>query len=520
MSQPLTVRNLTAATIYLNCIETFEDLNLPQSRASTFTFASGNTTSTTPCSPQLGRHAQSFDQRYIKIELRPFESYTLGAQGNNPDEEIQSSILLTKTLRLTVEILGGERYRIDTNPMYTQKAAQSVIPLTPNPATVLGALFHPAKPASHLTIHTSHSHDLSKWMSYLPSTLPLSALSIPGTHNSHAHYRALPSVRCQVVPVQSQLENGIRFLDIRVQPSHATDASKKDLYLVHGAFPISLTGTKYLEPILETCYEFLAQNPGETILISLKREGVGNSTDELLSQILERHYVSPNRSRWYTGDKIPYLGDVRGKLILVRRYMLDDKVKRQSEDGNGDSDSGYGLDATEWPYNSTHAIHGPFCVQDFCEVLHPSSITDKLKYSNEHLVRSAQCTAFIPGVNTDVKNPVPSGPLYLNFLSGSNFWRIGCWPGSIAKVVNRGIEEWICMGHHLDRPIDTPAEPGKMKDGGGGENGLGNVVRKANQGDGCTGVVVMDCVGEGGDWDLVKLIVGMNMGVAMKAEAR
>lgn len=33
----------------------------------------------------------------------------------------------------------------------------------------------------------------------------------------------------------------------------------------------------------------------------------------------------------------------------------------------------------------------------------------------------------------------------------------------------------------------------------------------------CTGVVVMDVVGEGGDWDLVRLVVGMNLGVLKKA---
>jgi 1-phosphatidylinositol phosphodiesterase len=30
--------------------------------------------------------------------------------------------------------------------------------------------------------------------------------------------------------------------------------------------------------------------------------------------------------------------------------------------------------------------------------------------------------------------------------------------------------------------------------------------------------VIMDRVGDGGDWDLVRLIVGMNMGVLLKIE--
>ena len=41
-------------------------------------------------------------------------------------------------------------------------------------------------------------------------------------------------------------------------------------------------------------------------------------------------------------------------------------------------------------------------------------------------------------------------------------------------------------------------------------------MRRKGEGDGGTGVVVMDVVGDGGDWDLVKLVVGMNMGVVQK----
>ncbi|KAF2797602.1 1-phosphatidylinositol phosphodiesterase precursor [Melanomma pulvis-pyrius CBS 109.77] len=510
MASPLTVRNLTPTSISLKGIQRFEDPNSLQSKPSAFSFASNTTTSLSPTAPQLGEHAQTFNHQDLDVNLAPFESYTLEPLDPGSDGNDSSPTLATKILRLTIETPQGERYRIDANPTYTQKASHSFTPLTPNPSSSYTALYHPANPTPHLTIHTNHLHNLSKWMSTIPSSLPLSALSIPGTHNSHTYYRALPSVRCQYVGVKTQLENGIRFLDIRVQPSHATETSKKDLYLVHGAFPVSLTGTKYLEPVLQTCYDFLSDNPSETILVSLKREGVGNSTDEQLSQILERHYIAPNAAKWHTNPAIPYLGAVRGKLVLVRRYTLHSDALPSPSLSPRDEDGGYGLDATTWPYNTTNALHGPFCIQDFCEVLHPSSISKKLQYSNEHLVRSAECTAFIPGVNTDVANPLPAGPLYLNFCSGSNFWNVGCWPDRIAKVVNRGLEEWICMGHHLVQPVNSPANPGTTDVVDCAESGG---VRRAKDGDGGAGVMVMDCVGEGGDWDLVMLIVGLNMGV-------
>ncbi|KAF2735228.1 PLC-like phosphodiesterase [Polyplosphaeria fusca] len=507
MNAPLTIRNLSPAALVLKGIERFEDPNSQQSRPTAFSFASANTASLSPSTSQLEEHTHTFKQQSIHVRLLPFESCTLTPPGLQEDAGI-SSTLSSANLRLTIEVSGGERYRIDTNPSYTQKASQKFVPLAQSPSHHLTALFHPSKPIPHLSIHSNDSWDLCKWMSTLPSSLPLSSLSIPGTHNSHTYYRALPSVRCQNVSVKSQLENGIRFLDIRVQPSHATDASKKDLYLVHGAFPISLTGAKYLDPVLKACYDFLEQNPSESVLISLKREGVGSSTDELLSQVLEQHYITPNQDKWYVASKAPYLGDVRGKLVLVRRYTLHEDLKASPED------HGHGLDATQWPHNSTHAMHGPFCVQDFCEVLHPDTIPQKLQYSNEHMIRAAECVAFVPGINTDKTNPVPSGPLYLNYLSASNFFRRSCWPENIAKVVNRGIEEWLCMGHHLEDPLTTPAEPGRTSTDVATEA----TVRKAKRGDGSTGIVVMDCVGEGGDWDLVKMIIGMNMGVRLKTE--
>jgi 1-phosphatidylinositol phosphodiesterase len=310
------------------------------------------------------------------------------------------------------------------------------------------------------------------------------------------------------------LENGIRFLDIRVQPAHATDVGKKDLYLVHGAFPVSLTGPKYLEPILNMCYDFLAAHPSETVLVSLKREGVGSATDEHLAQVLETHYLAPNASKWYTGTSIPYLRDVRGKLVLIRRYNAAEPPVPTSMSSSTDKTGG--LDATAWPHNATHALFpspsSTFCLQDFCEVLIPDIIPTKVRHCNDHLVRAAECIHHIPGVNTDTKNPVPPGPLHLNFLSASNFWKRTCWPDAIAKIINKRMEEWICEGHHLEVPETTTRHPEVTSDGQGGRE----VVKRAKSGDGSTGVVVMDFVGENGDWELVRLIVGMNMGILLK----
>ena len=506
----LTIRNLTSKSISISRIERFEDPNASQNKASSYFFGAKNTASISPSAPELGEHAQSFNHKDLDVKLEPFESYTLSAPDTQKDGEAVTHS--RSTLRLTIEVSNGERHRIDTNPSYTQKSNQKLIPLSPSPSETFVALFHPSRPTPHLTIRSNHSKEYSEWMEALPDTLPLSAISIPGTHNSHTYYKALPSVKCQSVDIETQLENGIRFLDIRGQPTHASDPGKKHMYLVHGAFPISLTGPKYLGPILETCYAFLAAHPSETVLVSLKREGVGSSTDEHFARILQDHYIGPNASKWHTDPTVPYLGSVRGKCVLVRRY-------KTAPTSPSTYSSGWGLDATAWPYNCTCSLFPcgspTFALQDFCEVLVPEAITQKVQYANEHLIRAAAVVHHIPGVTTDMANPVPPGPLYLNFLSGSNFWKRACWPEKIAKIVNRHMEEWLCAGHHLSEPGTTPAHPERSGVEGAGMEGEG-LVRRKKEGDGSTGIVVMDVVGDGGDWDLVRLIIGANLGVLMK----
>jgi 1-phosphatidylinositol phosphodiesterase len=490
MSSLITVRNLTATSISLSHVEEFEDSSTLQTRIGGSFWRTKNTASSAPSANEIGEHAGGFRHQELGIVLEPFESFTLGRAGST--KTVEDDYTTAKiSLRLTIEDSEGGQYRIDINPAYTQKSSRVFTSLSTTARIDYTALYHPSRPTAHLLIHTNHLFDYQKWMKTLPDTLSLSEISIPGTHNSHTHYRALPSVRCQVVDIKTQLEQGIRFFDIRVQPVHATDTTKKDLYLVHGSFPISLTGPRYFAPILQTCYDFLDLNPSETILISLKREGIGSATDHHLARILEEHYITPNASKWHTDTTIPCLGAARGKVVLVRRYASPNPS--------------FGLDASPWPHNATHALFPAhpqtptFCLQDYCDVLVPESIATKIQYSNEHLVRAAQC-----------ERP---GPLYLNFLSGSNFWNKDCWPGNIAKVVNKGMEEWLCVGHHLRNAPASERHPGRVQ-----EEGKQGGVRRRARGDGRTGIVVMDFVGDGGDWDLVRLVVGMNMGVLMRVD--
>ena len=340
---------------------------------------------------------------------------------------------------------------------------------------------NPDPPCKHITVYHPGQHHLTiafrdsyrSWMRSLQDDIPLSALSIPGTHNSPTYHKALPSVRCQLVPVSEQLRKGVRFLDIRVQPEHHKIPLRDEMILVHGVFPISLTGPRHFRPVVDEVLKFLEDNPSETVIMSVKREGTGPSTDQRLSRILRDHYAG-DVNKWFTAPRVPYLGEARGKIVLIRRFHLDESLL--TEWGG----AGWGINADTWADNSPYSLcpSGDVCIQDFYEVLETEDIEKKIQYSIEHLKRAADCVC-----PTDSATKLP---FYINFLTASNFWKMSCWPDRIAGKLNPAVVEYICLKHQ---------EAGEV----GGIRGNGS-----------TGIVVCDWVGHHGNWDIVRCIIGMN----------
>lgn len=333
-----------------------------------------------------------------------------------------------------------------------------------------------------LTIYTHPSPE--KWMSAIPDSTPLSSLSIPGTHNSVTHHHALFSVRCQAVSPHEQLKAGVRFFDIRIQcPTTINDPNcKDDFHLVHGVFPISLTGPKYLAPLLTTIHEFLRQNPSETVICSLKREGRGAFTDQALSA----HLATLQADWWYTLPTIPTLGGARGKMVLLRRFANAEQVKTAAATATGATN--WGLDANGWAYNCANAVVGPVAVQDVCELKDRGAGVDaKTRVAIEHMQRAKDARSG------------PDAKLYLNFLSASNLLVYGCWPEDVAARLNPEVEEWLFSN-------DVPGARKADQQLQGGEN---TDVARLDHASGF-GILVCDWVGKNGNWDLVRAIIGSN----------
>jgi 1-phosphatidylinositol phosphodiesterase len=161
--------------------------------------------------------------------------------------------------------------------------------------------------------------------------------------------------------------------------------------------------------------------------------------------------------------------------------MLDEPLKSE---WNG---KGWGIDAHVWADNTPCATcpSGDVCVQDFYEVLEKPSIEQKIAYATAQLERSGTCE-FFEGQGGENLTAGKKNPLYVNFLSASNFWNVNTWPEKIAAMVNPAVVEHLCRDHMV-------GQQGHVK-----------------KGDWSTGIVVCDWVGLDGDWDLVRCIVGMN----------
>ncbi|KAG0672263.1 hypothetical protein C6P40_003470, partial [Pichia californica] len=210
-----------------------------------------------------------------------------------------------------------------------------------------------------------------EWMSLLPDDTNISKISLPGTHNSGAFFKiSAPSVRCQGEPINIQLNNGIRFLDIRLSKDYMSRGEKvNDLMVVHGKFPVKLSGSYKFKKILDEVYDFLNKNPTETILISIKFENTmlnWNSDNDEFAKVLFQKYIGHNRDSWYLSDKIPTLKYCRGKAILLRRFpVIENGIYKK-----------FGI-PSNWNYSNTIYDNNFVCVQDYFEIKTANDIEKK-----------------------------------------------------------------------------------------------------------------------------------------------
>ncbi|XP_014254023.1 PI-PLC X domain-containing protein 3 [Cimex lectularius] len=144
------------------------------------------------------------------------------------------------------------------------------------------------QPLTQLISYIEETTILSDWMSQLPAerfNIPLIYLAIPGSHNSltytiKKYAKFSPDVtflfkkpipvcirplifrwcKTQDLSIRHQLENGIRYIDVRI----CTKQKSLDLFIAHGMYG----GT--VRPELEEINTFLNSHPKEVIIIDFQ----------------------------------------------------------------------------------------------------------------------------------------------------------------------------------------------------------------------------------------------------------
>ncbi|GJJ15833.1 hypothetical protein Clacol_010111 [Clathrus columnatus] len=164
------------------------------------------------------------------------------------------------------------------------------------------------------------NNGLTRWMSGLPDSTPLTAINVPGTHDTCTWNYTGPDesvYRTQARSIFDQLNAGIRFLDIRF----GLDSDSGVLRVYHADTLLSSTAS--LEDVLWGLYYFLENHPRETLLVSLKIDhgSTGLSVQQAAYPLITAPEVS---DYWVQTDTLPTnLGSSRGKIVLFRRFSFD-----------------------------------------------------------------------------------------------------------------------------------------------------------------------------------------------------
>ena len=156
------------------------------------------------------------------------------------------------------------------------------------------------------------------WMADVPDERLLSAMVIPGSHDTATQYAQLSFItRCQALSVGDQLAAGTRYLDVRL------GADNGRLKLMHGFTnckegPYPWSPVLYLDAVLKQCTDFLDAHPTECILFAVKHEH-GDEDAQEIARLLDAAFA-PYSAYLLDTEQIPALGSARGKIVLFRRY--------------------------------------------------------------------------------------------------------------------------------------------------------------------------------------------------------
>lgn len=147
------------------------------------------------------------------------------------------------------------------------------------------------------------------WMKRIPDNTPLSALTIPGTHNS-CGFHGFGVVVTQSWSIYYQLIAGIRYFDLRLR------VLNNGLRLHHGFLDQKIN----FDEVLVDFIKFLEKHPTETIIMAIQQEYDTKNSSKDINQ-LYNEYTQQYKDKIieYTGNPI-LMGEMRGKIVFINVF--------------------------------------------------------------------------------------------------------------------------------------------------------------------------------------------------------
>lgn len=287
------------------------------------------------------------------------------------------------------------------------------------------------------------------WMKYVDNNKFLDELSIPGTHDSgtcsvdNDTEPQSSQAKCQQDYIPTQLLEGVRYFDIRLGKGENPGIDHGACYLLKkdGNF-------MHLSDVIGYFNTFLSENPTEALIMLVSR-GNDEATDESLTTALGKVF-DENPDLFYTSSRIPTLGEVRGKIVLLRRFGLV---------GNSVSSHTWGLDLTQW--DDKIAAHTdstsmclvrdergfeavgktgdeePYCTKVYAQDHYECTGTDKIGWVDMALQETTKLARIMVDVedNDGAKVKVLEHSWCINYTSCTNY-KQGSNPFTAARVVN------------------------------------------------------------------------------------
>lgn len=287
------------------------------------------------------------------------------------------------------------------------------------------------------------------WMKYVDGNKYLDELSIPGTHDSgtcsvdNDTEPQSSQAKCQQDYIPTQLLEGVRYFDIRLGKGENPGIDHGACYLLKkdGNF-------MHLSDVIGYFNTFLSENPTEALIMLVSR-GNDEATNESLTTALGKVF-DENPDLFYTSSRIPTLGEVRGKIVLLRRFGLA---------GNSVSSHTWGLDLTQW--DDKIAAHTdstsmclvrdergfeavgetgdeePYCTKVYAQDHYECTGTDKIGWVDMALQETTKLARIMVDVedNDGAKVKVLEHSWCISYTSCTNY-KQGSNPFTAARVVN------------------------------------------------------------------------------------